>query len=79
MSLIQFANPKAEYLEYQDEFQQIIKGVLEKGEYILGTEVTQFEAEFAAYIGSQFALGVASGQMRSSSVFLPWGSEPEMK
>jgi dTDP-4-amino-4,6-dideoxygalactose transaminase len=61
MSEIPFANPKAEYLEHQDEFQQIIKGVLDGGEYILGSEVSQFETEFAAYIGAQFAVGVASG------------------
>lgn len=61
MNEIPFASPKAEYLEHQEEFLQIIKGVLEKGEYILGSEVTQFEAEFAAYIGTRFAVGVASG------------------
>lgn len=59
--IIPFANPKAEYLELRTEIDQSIQAALEKGEYILGTEVSQFESEFATYIGVKYALGVASG------------------
>lgn len=35
--------------------------VFDSGRYILGDEVTAFEMEFAAFIGSRHAVGVASG------------------
>jgi dTDP-4-amino-4,6-dideoxygalactose transaminase len=35
--------------------------VVERGWYILGPEVEAFEREFAAYCGSRYAIGVASG------------------
>jgi len=45
------------YNEYLDAF----KSVLESGWYVLGNKVKAFENEFAAYIGSKYAVGVASG------------------
>src|SRR3954447_18914072 len=38
-----------------------IAGVLDSGRFILGPEVTAFEAEFAAYCGARHAVGVANG------------------
>jgi dTDP-4-amino-4,6-dideoxygalactose transaminase len=38
-----------------------IRGVVERGVYILGPEVEAFEAEFADYIGVGHAIGVANG------------------
>ena len=35
--------------------------VIKSGRYILGPEVDGFEEEFAAYCGSQFAVGLGSG------------------
>jgi len=35
--------------------------VLIGGKYILGEEVDAFEAEFAAYCGTRYAVGVANG------------------
>lgn len=42
---------------YQEEFSKF----LAKGYYILGEEVACFENEFAAYCGSKYCIGVASG------------------
>ena len=38
-----------------------VSGVLDDGRFILGPNVTAFEQEFAAYLGSPHAIGVANG------------------
>jgi dTDP-3-amino-3,4,6-trideoxy-alpha-D-glucose transaminase len=43
------------------ELDAAVMRVLDRGTYILGPEVEAFEAEFAAYIGSDDAIGVANG------------------
>ena len=46
---------------YAKDLSQIASNVISKGWYILGYEVTSFEKEFANYIGTKFAIGVANG------------------
>lgn len=46
---------------YQKEFEQKALDVLRSGWYVLGKEVTSFEEEFAAYTGSKYCIGLASG------------------
>ncbi len=58
---IPLASPLAGYFSQKEEIDQSIQTVLEKGRYILGTEVEAFEKEFAEYIGVPFGVGVASG------------------
>lgn len=55
------ANPGASYQAHQAEIDAAVQKVLQSGWYILGEEVAAFEAEFAAYCESQFAIGVADG------------------
>ena len=55
------ANPLAEYHQFKADIDSAIQGVLERGYYILGSEVAAFEEEFRQYLGVQYALGVASG------------------
>lgn len=43
------------------QFDAAIAAVLDAGTYILGPQVTAFEAEFAAYCGTRHAIGVANG------------------
>ena len=38
-----------------------MREVCQQGDFILGTAVERFEAEFAAYLGIRHAIGVASG------------------
>ena len=52
---------KAEYVQIKKEIDEAVKAVLESGHFILGPNVSYFEEEFAKYIGTQFAIGVASG------------------
>lgn len=55
------ANPAAQFRSYQAEIEEAIHRVLEGGRYILGPELTALEQEFAAYIGTDYAVGVANG------------------
>ena len=48
-------------LGLREELRAAIDRVLESGRYILGPEVDTFEREFAAYCGSEHAIGVANG------------------
>ena len=54
-------NTKASYLQYKREIDSAITRVLDNGNYILGSEVDAFEAEFASFTGAQYAAGVANG------------------
>ncbi len=60
-SFIPQANPLAGYLAQKAEIDSAISRVLAGGRYILGREVEQFEHEFAAFLGTFGAVGVASG------------------
>jgi len=60
-NLIPQAQPLAQYLAYREEIDAAVHRVLSAGRYILGQEVRAFENEFAAYCGTRYAAGVASG------------------
>ena len=49
------------FFKYQEEFEQKALAVLRSGWYVLGQEVEAFEREFAAYTGSKYCVGLASG------------------
>jgi dTDP-4-amino-4,6-dideoxygalactose transaminase len=59
--MIPVASPLAAYHRYRHELEAAWRRVMESGWYILGPEVAGFEAEFAATIGADAAVGVASG------------------
>ncbi len=46
---------------YQQEYEQKALDVLRSGWYVLGNEVKQFENEFAAFTGTKYCVGLASG------------------
>ena len=46
---------------YQEEFEAKALEVLRSGWYVLGKEVSNFEAEFANYLGARYCVGLASG------------------
>ncbi len=52
---------KAQYATIQDEVRLAVDGVISSQYFILGPEVEALEAEIAAYTGSRFGIGVASG------------------
>ncbi|UMY65538.1 MULTISPECIES: DegT/DnrJ/EryC1/StrS aminotransferase family protein [unclassified Flavobacterium] len=46
---------------FEADFRDRMQRFLDKGWYILGEETAAFEAEFAAYCGTEYAVGVANG------------------
>ena len=55
------ANPAAQFKSYQAEIEAAVSRVLQSNRYILGPEVEALEQEFASYIGTSNAIGVANG------------------
>lgn len=58
---VPFVDLRDQYQSLASEVQQAISTVLERGDFILGREVSLFEEEFAAYCGVEYAVGVDSG------------------
>jgi dTDP-4-amino-4,6-dideoxygalactose transaminase len=52
---------KAQYVSIKPEIDAAVQRVLNNAQFILGQEVKDFEVAFAAYLGVQAAVGVASG------------------
>ena len=46
---------------FETKFQEIFKQFLDSGYYVLGSNVTAFEKEFAHYCGTKYCIGVANG------------------
>jgi dTDP-4-amino-4,6-dideoxygalactose transaminase len=59
--LFPFLDLKAEYATMKEDVRAAVEKVLESQQFIMGPEVKQLEAAIAAFIGSGFAIGCASG------------------
>lgn len=59
--MIDFLDIRAQYLELEKELAEAIATVANSGRYIGGAEVDQFEADYAAYCGCSYAVGVGNG------------------
>ena len=59
--MILCANPSAQFKSYQSEIETAVLAVMRGDRYVLGEEVTKLEQEFASYIGTKEAIGVANG------------------
>ncbi|GAA4012812.1 DegT/DnrJ/EryC1/StrS family aminotransferase [Actimicrobium antarcticum] len=59
--MINFLDLKAPYLELKDELDEAIARVVSSGWFIGGSELDQFEAEYATYCNANHAIGVANG------------------
>lgn len=60
-TVIPCANPRRQFSVQSDEINQAITRVLNSDSYILGSEVENFEKEFAEYIGTSHCVGLNSG------------------
>lgn len=58
---IKFIDFAKEFKDHEEEFNLAIQSVLTSGWYILGKEVSDFEKEFASYLGSKNCIGVGNG------------------
>ena len=59
--MIPCSNPHAQYLAHREAIDRAVLGVLTSGRYVLGDEVSRFEAEFANYLGTSHSIAVANG------------------
>lgn len=59
--MILCGNPAESYRAHQREIDDAVRRVFDSEWYILGKEVSALEDEFARFIGTRYALGVASG------------------
>lgn len=55
------SNPSAQFKSYQKEIEEAVLAVMRGNSFILGKEVALLEREFAEYIGTSSAVGVANG------------------
>jgi dTDP-4-amino-4,6-dideoxygalactose transaminase len=58
---VSFYGHVRQYHNIKDEIDTNIREVLESGQYVMGPMLKQFEKEFAAYHGMQYAVGVGNG------------------
>ena len=59
--MIPYVDLKTQYRSIKAEIDAAIAGVLENSQFVLGSEVAEFEREFAAYCATGHAVGVNSG------------------
>jgi len=63
--MIPFVDLSAQYINLKSEINTAINNVLHSTNFVLGPEVECFEEEFAAYIGTKYAISV------NSAIILP--------
>jgi len=67
MDKIPFLDLQAQYQSIKDEIREAIYGVLERCEFVGGSEIAHFEKEFAAFCGAAHCVGVSNG---TDAIFL---------
>lgn len=76
---IEYENLARSNAPFLDQMEQAATRVIRSGWYVLGTEVSAFEKEFAAYTGSSHCIGVANGLdaliLSIEALQLPAGSD----
>jgi dTDP-4-amino-4,6-dideoxygalactose transaminase len=72
---IPFNDLRAQYLSLKEEIDRAVASVLDSGWFILGQQVEAFEAEFAAYCGVRFAVGVGNGTQGLQLALMACGVE----
>lgn len=74
--MIKFLDLKKVNERFRSELDAAAKRVLDSGWYLLGKEVEQFEADFAAYCGVKHCVGVANGLDALSLIIKAYGFGP---
>ena len=74
--MIPLVDLRAQYFSIKNEIDAAVSSVLESGEYILGSEVRNFEQEFASYCGSKGSVAVNSGTSALHLALLAAGIGP---
>jgi UDP-2-acetamido-2-deoxy-ribo-hexuluronate aminotransferase len=58
---MQFIDLQAQQKRIRNKIEENIKKVLDHGQYIMGPEIKELEEKLAQYVGTRYAVGVASG------------------
>ena len=58
---IQFVDLKRQYASIKDEIDSAVLEMIASTQYILGSEVAEFEREWASYVSTRHCVGVSSG------------------
>ena len=74
--MVPFLDLKAQYESLREEIGAAVSRTLASADYVLGSEVSAFEEEFAGYIGTRFAVGVNSGTSALHLALLAAGVGP---
>ena len=77
--MIPFVDLKAQYLSIKDEIHTAITSVVNSCQFVLGPEVEAFEAEFAEYCQTRYAVGINSGTSALHLALLTGGLRPGRK
>lgn len=77
--MIPFLDLKSINTQYAEELKKACSKVIESGWYIMGSELTAFEQEFAAYCGTKYAIGVANGLDALTLVLRAWKALGRLK
>jgi dTDP-4-amino-4,6-dideoxygalactose transaminase len=70
--MIPFLDLKKINSQYRRDLVEAATRVIDSGWYIRGEEVSSFEAEFAAYCGTQYCIGLANGLDALTIVLQAW-------
>lgn len=73
---IQFIDLAAQQAKIRTKIDAAIARVLDHGQYIMGPEVREFEAQLADYTGAAHALSCANGTDALAVVLMAWGVGP---
>ncbi len=73
---IPFLNIKAINERYKDQFHLALEQVLDSGQVLLGKQTADFEAEYANFCDTRYAIGVANGLEALSLVLNAWQIGP---
>lgn len=74
--MIPFLDLKAANAPYGGELREAVEKVIRSGWYILGPELEAFEAEFAAYCGTKYCVGVGNGLDALTLILRAYGIGP---
>lgn len=70
--MISFLNLQRVNSQYASELEDACSRVIRSGWYIMGSELTEFEANFSKWTGVKYALGVANGLDALNIVLRAW-------
>lgn len=73
---VPYFDAKRQYETLQSEIKTAVETVLKSGQFILGEPLREFEQDFAAFCGTRFSLGVASGTDALTIAFKVLGIGP---